>query len=199
MLVIGLTGGIASGKSTVAQLFADLNVPLIDADVIARELTQPGQKPLLAILNHFKENLLLEDQNLNRARLREIIFAHPEEREWLEALLHPLIFSEMKSRMEKITAPYCILIIPLLFEVESQTMIDRTLVVDASLEAQIERVVLRDKIPLSQAKSILQTQISRAQRIAKADDVITNDKDIAHLKSQVSKLHEQYLKLSKKK
>jgi dephospho-CoA kinase len=196
MLVIGLTGGIGSGKSTVAALFAALHVPIIDTDVIAHELTQPKTPAYLSIVKHFGKDLVLSDGLLNRAQLSMMIFSDSKKRLWLERLLHPLIRDEMERKIHQCSAPYCIAVIPLLFEVEFYSMINRILVVDSPLELQIERIRARDHFPLSHIQAILKTQASRSHRLARADDIITNDQDLTHLKNQVEKLHAKYLKLS---
>lgn len=195
MLVIGLTGGIGSGKSTVTNLFAKHQVPIIDADIVAREVTQVNSPALTKIAEHFKDNVLKPDGSLDRTKLRSIIFANPDERNWLEKLLHPLIRIEIENRIKDITAPYCIVVIPLLFEVEPYPFIDRILVVDAPQDLQIERVTARDKSEKSQVEAILQSQTSREQRLAKADDVIVNINSIEMLENEVNKLHQLYLKM----
>lgn len=198
MLVIGLTGGIGSGKTTVANLFAELDVPIIDTDVIAREVTQPGQPALAEIEKHFGADILQADGTLNRAKLREIIFNHVNERHWLENLLHPRIRKNMEAQIHALSSPYCIAVIPLLLEVEFYSMVNRILVVDASQQAQIERVMQRDKVPHSQVESILKNQASRQDRVARAHDVITNDGRIEDLKAQVDALNKKYLDLASK-
>jgi dephospho-CoA kinase len=196
LFVVALTGGIGSGKTTVANLFAMQGVPLIDADVIAREITEPDQIAFAEIITHFKETTLLADGKLNRAKLREIIFTKPHERTWLENLLHPLIRDEIKRRLLKITSPYCLLIIPLLFEVQPYAFINRILVVDSSTHEQIKRVSERDKTPVEQIEAILNAQINRAERLARAHDVIHNDGKLEDIKPQVQTLHQMYLELA---
>ena len=198
MLIIGLTGGIGSGKSTVAHLFANLGVPIIDADIIAREITQPDQPAFAAIIKHFNECLLLPDGTLDRTALRKIIFKQPLERKWLENLLHPLIEHSIKKYIEGLTAPYCITVIPLLLEVSPYTFIDRILVIDAPENLQIERAMTRDSTDKTQIEAIMSTQINRQERLSKAQDIITNDGNLENLLPQVQKLHQFYLKLSHK-
>ncbi len=196
MLIIGLTGGIGSGKTTVANLFAELGVPIIDTDHIARDVTQPGTKALQEIIAHFDSSLLLPDQTLNRAVLRDRIFQDEKERKWLEALLHPLIYQKILSHLQQLSAPYCIIVIPLLFETKEKgfnTLINRVLVVDTDENTQIERITSRDHLSLTQIQNMLDAQTTREFRLVHADDVITNHGDIEELKPQVKKLHEFYL------
>lgn len=195
MLVIGLTGGISSGKTTVANLFAEKGIVIIDADIIAREITAPGQKTLESIANQFG-NEIISNQELNRAKLREIVFADEKKRLWLENLLHPLIREKIYSQVQAAKSPYCIAVIPLLLETKSYDYINRILVVDTTEEEQLKRTAIRDKITLEQIKAILKTQINREKRLASADDVIMNTGDLSELEQQVDKLHGFYLKLA---
>lgn len=198
MLVIGLTGGIGSGKSTVASLFAERGIAIIDADSIAKALTESDQPAFSTIVSHFKENVLSHHGKLNRAKLREIIFNHPDERHWLEKLLHPLIEKELKQQIKQIASPYCIAVIPLLIEVESYSFINRILIVDTKEYLQVERTMLRDKAEKNIIETIIQTQASREKRLAKAHDIIVNDGLLADLIPQVEKLHQFYLKIASK-
>lgn len=193
MLVIGLTGGIGSGKTTVANLFARYQVPIIDADLIAREVTRKDEHAYLAILDHFKTPLLLENGELDRVKLRTIIFNDPDERLWLEKLLHPLIIKEMQRRIQTLQSPYCIAVIPLITHGNAFPFLDRILVVDSPESAQIERVQARDKINSAQVADIIKTQIDRQTRLQLAHDVIQNDGDLTALETQVAKLHHAYL------
>ena len=196
MLVIGLTGGIGSGKSTVSQLFADRGVPIIDADAVARDVVAPGTQALQQIIDKFGPELVNADGQLNRSRLREIIFADPHHRHWLEALLHPLIRTDISAQIDALAYPYCIVVIPLLIESQPNDRIQRILVVDCPEQLQLERTAARDNTSLSNAKMILTQQASRQQRLAAADDVIKNDQDLSHLEQQVEKLHQHYLQLA---
>ncbi|MBV9576665.1 MAG: dephospho-CoA kinase [Gammaproteobacteria bacterium] len=196
MLVIGLTGGIGSGKSTVAELFRQHHVPIIDADVIAREVTQAGTPLLLQIAEHFGNEILLNNGSLDRAKLRQIIFHQPNQRLWLENLLHPIIREEMQQKINKLSSPYCIAMIPLLLEVEFYSFINRILVIDAPEQLQIERTALRDKAQKSQIEIILKAQAKREYRLAHAQDIIINDGKIEDLIPQVEKLHQEYLKMA---
>ncbi|WP_413111099.1 dephospho-CoA kinase [Thaumasiovibrio sp. DFM-14] len=191
--VVALTGGIGSGKTTVANLFHALDVPLIDADIIARQVVEPGSEGLAAIVAHFGSDILLTDGQLNRAKLRQCIFSDQQQKAWLNNLLHPLIRRTMQQRIDNCTAPYCLLVVPLLVENGLQIMADRVLVVDVSEETQIARTVQRDSVDMTQVKQILASQASRAERLAVADDVINNDDQPLTLEQQVAKLHQRYL------
>ena len=196
MLVIGLTGGIGSGKSTVANLFAEIGVTVIDADVIARELVEPGMPALVAIEDEFGPNILDDDGRLDRQHLRQIIFSNPVARRRLEAILHPLIRAEMNNRLTTVTGPYCIVVIPLLFEVGQTDMMDRILVVDCPEQLQIERIKTRDNMPEEQIRAIIRSQATRDERLDQADDIIVNDSGQDRLKQRVVELHRKYLELA---
>ena len=200
MLKIGLTGGIGSGKTTVAHYFAALGVPVIDADQIARELVGPGQPALQAIVNAFGTTVLDNNGQLDRARLRARVFgaeAHPGQRQLLESILHPLIRAEMQRRAQAMTAPYGLLSIPLLVEGGQTDQVERILVVDAPEAMQYQRVRQRDNVSSdAEITAILRAQASRQQRLAVADDVIVNDADLEKLHQQILALHELYLGLA---
>ena len=196
MLIVVLTGGIGSGKSSVANLFAKHGAPIIDADAIAHELTQFDKPAYMDIIDHFKEAILLSDGSLDRAKLREVIFNHPEERRWLEELLHPLIRQEIETKLTHLKAHYCIVVIPLLFNLEEYTFLDRLLVVDAPVEEQIKRVNQRDGTPPAQIETMMKTQLNREERVLLADDVIMNDKDFEYLIPQVERLHRIYAEIA---
>ena len=192
--VVGLTGGIASGKTTVANLFHDqFNIDIIDADVVAREVVEKGSAGLASIAHHFGQDILEQNGQLNRAKLRERIFSHPDEKKWLDSLMHPLIRDKMQQDLSKVTTPYALLVVPLLIENQLQFMADRILVVDVSLDTQIKRTMKRDNVPKVQVESILSTQASREQRIEFADDIILNDDDNHKLLPQITKLHNLYI------
>lgn len=195
MLVIGLTGGIGAGKSTVAQLFHAYHIPIIDADLIAREITELNQPAFNAIVAHFGKQILLANR-LDRRKLREIIFKDEIERQWLEALLHPLIIAEMQQRLKTLKAPYCIMVIPLLVETGPYPFINRILVVDASEQTQLLRVTQRDQFKEIDIKAMIEAQIKRKQRLEKAHDIILNDSTLEVLEAQVKKLHQFYLTLA---
>lgn len=193
MLRIGLTGGIASGKSTVSRLFAALGVPIIDSDEIAREVVAPGTAGLAAIVARFGAGVLQADGSLDRRRLREIVFADPAARRDLEAITHPAIREAMDRRSADAGGDYQILAIPLLVEGgRARGRVDRVLVVDCDEDLQVRRVMARDGSTEAQARAVLAAQASRAQRRAAADDLILNDGDLAALRDQVEALHAQY-------
>lgn len=198
IMIVGLTGGIGSGKSSVAKLFRDLQVVVIEADQIARDIVNIDKPAFHEIVKHFGEKILQADKSLNRAKLRSIIFESVAEREWLEKLLHPLIKEEIKQKTANIPkGKYVIIEIPLLLETNFHTMVDRILVVDCFETQQIERVRLRDGSSAETVKSIIQSQVSRTQRLAAAHDIITNDSSQEELKQKVKNLHLYYLELAK--
>lgn len=199
MLIVGLTGGIGSGKSTVAERFAARDVPVIDADVIAREVVEPGTPGLARIVEAFGRDILDENGRLDRSRLGARVFQDPESRKRLEAILHPLIRAEMQRRITHITAPYCVLVIPLLIETGQTDLVHRVLVVDTPRELQYRRVAARDNRPRAEIEAILDVQAGREDRLAAAHDVIVNDADLDALDRQVARLHQRYLELSRTK
>ncbi|WP_031433773.1 dephospho-CoA kinase [Methylomarinum vadi] len=196
MLRIGLTGGIGSGKSTVSKLFQKLGIPVIDADLIAHQIVEPGQPALIQLAQTFGERFLNADGRLNRAELRKLVFSEPAQKKRLEQLLHPLIYRRIEEEIEKLDSPYCILSVPLLLETKMTSLVDRVLVIDCPVETQIERVKNRDGLPNEQIRSIIASQASREERLSCADDVIDNSKPAAQLAEQVKKLHNLYLKRS---
>jgi len=194
-LTIGLTGGIGSGKSTVATLFKELGIEIIDADAIARDIVKPKTNTLKQIANHFGKAILKSDGNLDRLSLRQIIFAKPNEKKWLEDLLHPPIREEIQQQLSNVKSPYCIIVIPLLFETAKNKEIDRILVVDANEELQIQRAMNRDHCQRATVLKIMSTQVPRQKRLEDADNVILNEDNLRHLKKQVLKLHDKFLEL----
>ncbi len=196
MLIIALTGGIGSGKSTVAAFFAQLNVPVIDADQLAKELVVPGSPALAKIVLAFGPEMILKDGKLDRPRLRRTIFADQKQRRRLEAILHPGIYAEMRSRLQALQGPYCVLVIPLLLETGEIAIADRILVVDAPESLQRERVQTRDGLSDADLDAILNAQLSRAERLRAAADIIVNDGGLAQLKEQVDVLHSRYLDIA---
>ncbi len=195
-LRIGLTGGIASGKSTVANLFAELGATIIDTDVIAREVVEPGQPALEEIRRTFGDAVIDGDGMLDRGAMRQIVFADDDARSRLEGILHPRIRQEAIRQTEAADGPYQLLVVPLLVESPLKEQVDRILVVDCSEETQIERLLARDAESEEQARRILSAQASREQRLAIADDVIRNDADLEFTESQVRALHFMYLKMA---
>ncbi len=198
-LRIGLTGGIASGKSTVARRFAELRVPVVDADEAARAVVAAGTPGLAAVLARFGHSMLAADGTLERRRLRDLVFADAAARGDLEAILHPLIRTEMQRREELSVGPYLVLAIPLLIESRvrgERGDVDRILVVDADEAEQIARLVRRDGSSPEQARAILAAQASRAERTAQADDLLPNFGSEAELRLAVDRLHERYLDLA---
>ncbi len=199
MLKIGLTGGIGSGKSTIADLFKDLyNIPIIDADIISRQLVEPGQLALYQIQQEFGQSIVNQNGALNRDKLREIIFTDQVKKKSLEEILHPLIYDEMQFIFDKQNSPYSILCIPLLMETKLCNFVDRILVVDCPVEVQIERVMKRDKQSKNRVMSIISSQVSRQYRLSHTNDVIENTNSTNQLAEQVKKLHNQYLDLGLK-
>lgn len=194
---VGLTGGIACGKSTVANLFAALGVPIIDTDLLAREVVTPGSPLLREITAHFGMQVLGSEGSLDRQELRARIFADPAQRQWLDALMHPAIRELTDARTEAATGPYVIVAIPLLVETGGAARFERVLVVDCDPKLQVARLAARDGNSREQAERILAAQASRAERLAVAHDVIHNDGDIAALRDQVEKLHRQYLEAAR--
>ena len=197
MLKIGLTGGIGCGKSTVSSLFQQLNVPVIDADVISHHIVKPGQKGLDLVVSLFGENILLGNGELNRVALRDCVFFDLEAKKKLEVALHPMIFEEIRFQLNLIhDEPYCIVSIPLLFETQSQRLVDRVLVVDCDKKTQYERVQKRDNLTISCIDNIISTQVSAEFRRNNANDILDNSKDSSLLAQQVKKLHNFYISLS---
>jgi len=194
---IGLTGGIASGKSTVASLFTALGVTVVDTDLLSREVVAPGSALLRQITDHFSMQVLSGDGTLNRQELRKRIFEDPEQRKWLEALLHPAIRELTDARSEAATGPYVIVAIPLLVETDGAARFDRVLVVDCDPDLQLARLMARDGARREDAVRMLAAQAPRAARLAVADDVIHNDGDLASLRDQVAKLHAEYVAAAK--
>ncbi|MCE9681223.1 dephospho-CoA kinase [Halomonas alkalisoli] len=203
-MIIGVTGGIASGKSTVARAFAALGVPWVDADDVAREVVEPGEPALAEIAERYSREegprVLQEDGSLDRRALREIVFADPAERQWLESVTHPRIRQRLVAHLERLQAegaPYVLLVSPLLFESGQSEMADRCLVIDVPESLQIARTAARDDVDEAQARAIVAAQMPRAERLARADDVIDNSGDEARLKAQVAELDRRYRELAR--
>jgi dephospho-CoA kinase len=193
---VALNGGIASGKTTVANLFAELGVPLIDTDVIAREVVKPGQPALAEVIAAFGSDMLDADGHLDRRRMRARIFSDPTARQRLEAILHPAIRAEMERQSREAVGPYQVLVIPLLAEGKRRDHVDRVLLVDVPEELQIQRLMMRDGVTYEQAKVSLNAQATRAERLAMADDVVRNTGRVDDLREEVAKLHAKYLTLA---
>lgn len=194
--IVALTGGIGSGKSTVANAFARLGVVVIDADIIARQVVEPMTPALAAIRERYGAEILLSDGSLNRAALRRRIFSHPDEKRWLNALLHPLIRAETQRQFAQARSPYLLWVIPLLVENRLQQSADRILVIDVDRETQLARTVARDGVSRQQAENILAAQVTREQRLAWADDIIDNSGSPESIEPRVAELHHRYLELA---
>lgn len=194
--ILGLTGGIGSGKSAAAEAFAELGIETIDADHAARWVVEPGRPALAAIVDRFGEAVLQADGQLNRAALRERIFADPQQRQWLEKLLHPLIRAEISSFLSAAQSPYAILVSPLLIESGQHKTVQRVLVVDVPSELQMARAVQRDQVSEAQLRAIMKAQLDRDERLKYADDVLCNAADKAALQREVQRLHAYYLTLT---
>lgn len=194
MYVVAITGGIGSGKTTVANQFAALGIEVVDADLIAREVVAPGTPALAAIVNHFGPEILTEQGLLDRRVLRERIFSDPAAKSWLNALLHPIIRSEMLRQCAAVSSPYCLLVVPLLVENRLTELADRVLVIDVDEATQIERTCHRDGVSREQAQAILASQASRSERLAMADDVLDNQSGTTEtIRARILALHETYL------
>lgn len=195
-LIIGLTGGIGSGKTAVSDLFQLKGIDVIDADVIAREIVQPGSTALNAIKTKFTNDVLLADGSLDRRKMREVVFTNNDNKQWLNALLHPLIRTEMLKQTRDAASCYCILSVPLLVENNMRNMVDRLLVVDVPTELQLERASQRDQQSVEQVAKIIEAQATREQRIAIADDIIDNSGSRLELQAQIDSLHKSYKKMA---
>lgn len=196
---VGLTGGIASGKSLVARLFADLGVPVIDTDQVAREVVEPGQPALAAIAERFGPDILQPDGRLDRRQLRERIFNDDAERAALEAILHPVIRARSLEQAQSAGGSYQLLVVPLLVETDFAALVDRVLVVDCPESLQLERLLARDAESPHQAARMIAAQLPRSDRLKVADDIIDNSGDIASTRRQVEKLHRRYLAIAAKR
>ncbi|HCT2504788.1 TPA: dephospho-CoA kinase [Aeromonas dhakensis] len=194
MYVVAITGGIGSGKTTVANQFAELGIEVVDADIIAREVVEPGTPALAAIAAHFGADVIAPDGRLDRRQLRERVFTDPQAKGWLNALLHPLIRSEMQRQCAAARSPYCLLVVPLLVENRLTALANRVLVIDVDEATQIERTCRRDGVSREQAEAILAAQASRTERLAATDDVLDNQNGTPEaIKSRIFALHETYL------
>ena len=195
MLIIGLTGGIGSGKSVASDKFASLGITVVDADVASRTVVEPGKPALQEIESHFGSEIITEDGQLDRAKLREIIASDAEERKWLESVLHPRIGEQIAKEISESTSPYTLFVAPLLLETNSQEMCARVVVVDVPNDIQVERTAKRDKVPTDQVEQMVSAQMEREKRLEKADDVLLNTSTIEELEKKVEQLHEMYLQM----
>ncbi|WP_278420173.1 dephospho-CoA kinase [Stutzerimonas kunmingensis] len=193
--ILGLTGGIGSGKTAVLDRFASLGVHVVDADQAARWVVEPGRPALLKIAERFGSDILLTDGALDRKGLRELIFDNPADRQWLEQLLHPLIRAEIARHLALAESPYAIMASPLLIESGQYRQVNRVLVVDVPVSLQVARTMARDQVSEEQVRAILKAQASREARLQHADDVLVNDRDLSWLGAEVERLHRFYLTL----
>lgn len=198
VFIVGLTGGIGSGKSTVASYFSGLHVPVIDADDVAYTLCQPGKKAFQKIHEHFGFKILDKNGNIDRKELRKIVFKEVKEKVWLEKVLHPLIIEMIFDWARNLDSSYCLVVAPLLFESSIKDYVDRIVVVDCLEKTQIERVCMRDHVSVEDVKLILNQQISRIERLKLTDDVIVNDSSLEALREKIFALHDFYSSLSNK-
>ena len=194
--IVGLTGGIGSGKSAVSDRFADLGIKVVDADIASRVVVEPGRPALAAIAERFGQHVIAADGTLDRAALRKIVFADEADRRALEAITHPAINRYLTEELANAESPYAILAHPILIETGQTAICTRILVVDVPEELQVSRTMARDDNPESQVRSIMAAQASREERLAAADDVIVNDQDLAHLDAEVARLHQRYLDMA---
>lgn len=195
-MIVGLTGGIGSGKTEVSRRFEQLGITVVDADVVAREIVNTGSSSLSAISEHFGQDILNANGTLNRVQLRLRIFENPDERRWLENLLHPIIRKEIVAQLAESKTPYTILSSPLLLETKQDELVSRVLVIDATEEMQLKRASVRDINNQEQIQKIMATQMSRVERCTQADDIIENHGDLNDLDVAIKKLHTFYLQLA---
>ena len=196
MFVVGLTGGIGSGKSAVSERFAAKGIDIVDADIASRVVVEPGQPALVAIAEHFGKDVITAEGRLDRASMRKRVFADPAERRWLERLLHPSINDYLVKSIAAARSRYVLLVSPLLFESEQWKLVHRTLVVDVPEDVQVARTATRDGNSPEQVRAIMAAQTSREARRSRADDVIVNDRGLDHLDREVDRLHALYLRLA---
>lgn len=193
IFTVGLTGGIGSGKTAVSDHFSRLGVAVVDADLASRACVEPGQMALNTIKDHFGAHLIQLDGTLDRAALRQVIFSDTQAREWLEDLLHPLIGEYIQARLREADSTYAILTSPLLLETNQADWVDRILVVDVAEETQLARTMARDNNSRAQVKNIIATQLSRAERLSCADDILTNEGNLQQLYAEIETQHKSYL------
>ncbi|GAA71889.1 dephospho-CoA kinase [Pseudoalteromonas sp. BSi20439] len=195
--VLGLTGGIGCGKTAVSNMLAELGITIVDADIIARQVVEPGTEGLNAIVKHFGTDILNEHGALNRSELRARIFSNAEQKAWLNALLHPLIRTKLITDLTNAQSDYVVLVAPLLFENELDGYCHRTLLIDVPKEVQIARTTQRDNISIEQAEQIIDAQMSREQKQHKADDILNNNRNLNDVKQDLLELHKYYLQQAK--
>jgi len=193
-LIVGLTGGIGSGKTAASDYFKTLGICIVDADIVARDVVETGSETLLNIEQHFGPSVILDDGSLNRAWLRQKIFENPEERHWLESVTHPAIRARIVSLLEQASSPYSILVSPLLFESGQDELTDRTLLIDVPESVQLERTAKRDNNSTEQVDAIIKAQMPRRERQQRADDIILNDATLEQLQQKCLEYHQYYLK-----
>ncbi len=192
--IIGLTGGIGSGKTTIANMFAAHNIAVIDADIVARDVVAVGSPALAQISQHFGEHFIQADGQLDRALLRKQIFSHDDDKQWLNNLLHPIIRQQIVKQLEDAQSPYCLLVAPLLIENNLTKLVNRVLVIDVSVQTQIDRTTTRDNNSIEQVQAIITSQASREVKQEHADDLLNNDSNsLEPVRDMVDKLHQQYL------
>jgi len=196
-LVVGLTGGIGSGKSAASDMFAELGIDVVDADIVSRQIVEPGTPALAAILEHFGPKLASSDGSLDRRALRAIVFSRPAEKEWLEALLHPLIRERIVQQLGAAKSVYTLLVSPLLLETGQDELTHRVLLIDVPESLQLSRTALRDNSSESAVAAIIATQMSRDERLARSDDIIVNDRELEHLRNEVELLHKKYSEIAR--
>ncbi len=194
--ILGIAGGIGSGKTAATDYLHSLGITIVDADVVSREVVAPGQPALVAIHQYFGDEVLLENGQLNRPWLRQRVFSDPEQRLALEAITHPAIRDRLRQQLQAATSPYAVLASPLLWESGQVHFVQRTLLIDVSEATQMLRASQRDGVSEAQINAIMKAQWSRGQRLARADDVVSNEGSVADLQRQLNKLHQQYLELA---
>lgn len=196
MLVIGLTGGIGSGKTAASDYLAAKGITVVDADLASREVVKPGRPALAAIVERFGERILNHDGTLDRAALRALVFSDPQALKDLEGITHPAIREEILRQLHASRSPYTLLVSPLLLETDQHELVDRVLLIDAPENAQLERTVRRDRVAAAQVEAIMAAQMQRVARQARADDVVVNDGSLVELHDKLDRLHEKYLRLA---
>lgn len=197
MFVVGLTGGIGSGKTAASDYLASLGITVVDADLASRVIVEPGQPALAAIEAHFGAEVIAADGTLDRRALRERVFANPEQRKALEAITHPAIGAEIMRQLQASRSPYTVLVSPLLLETSQHRMAQRILLIDVPEALQVARTTSRDEVPAAQVEAIMAAQMPREEKRARADDIVVNDGDLSHLQAQLDTLHARYLEMAR--